>query len=116
MFELVWIAVALVCGLTLIAIALMVLASSHAREFSVRVVSAVLIGAGGAWFVARALHAEPIFSDPGGLLLVGVSAWIWDARRRRHGAPMRRASDLRLADPPPTVDRSPWLPSRRSDR
>lgn len=111
--------VTVVCGLTLIAAGFAVLHSAHAWEISMRTLAALMIGAAGAWYIARGLYGWQLPDDgPEGWLLLGVTLWIWEARYRRRGQPMRRASDLReieqiVAATPKPQRGAPWLPPRR---
>lgn len=111
--DLIQMAVALLCGLILVAAALMVLHTSHSLEISPRAAAALMVGAAGAWIIVRALHGEHVLQgDPESLLLIGAACWVMAARRRRRDHPLRRASDLLEVDdivartPPP--ERHPW--------
>lgn len=111
--------VTVACGLTLFATAFVVLYSAHSLEISIRTIAALMIGAAGAWYIARALNGWQLRDEgPEGWLLLGVTLWIWEARYQRRGQPMRRASDLRdieqiVAATPKPERGAPWLPPRR---
>lgn len=65
----------ILCGLVMLLAAMLVLHVSHAAELSMRSVSALLIGAGGAWCIARAFLGPPA-ALPDLLLPLGVAIWI----------------------------------------
>lgn len=100
------------CGLVLVLASKLVLQGRHRGDLSARAVSALLVGAAGAWCLARALAGPPV-PWPDLLLPVGVALWIGGAMWRRRGAPMRRRSDWSefertLSAPPSAVHRQPW--------
>ena len=111
--DVIQLAVALACGVILVAAALLVLHTSHALEVSPRAAAALMVGAAGAWIVVRALHGERVLQDgPEALLLIGAACWVLAALPRRQHHPLRRASDILEVEeivarmPPP--ERRPW--------
>lgn len=75
-------------GAVLLVASFVALHSFKQREISCRTVAAFLIGAGGAWCVARAAHGVPV--SPLDLVLpVGVALWVVSAGWRYRNQDIR---------------------------
>ena len=84
--------VLIVCGVVMLLAGLAVLHVAAPGELSWRALSALCIGASGAWALARALSDVPVqLQDL--LLPVGVSVWLAGAMWGSRSRPMRRTSD-----------------------
>lgn len=96
----------LLCGLVMLLAALLVLHLTHRAEVSLRTIGALLVGAGGAWCVARGTQAAEVPALDL-ILPVGVALWIVGAMWRRRALPPDQIGG---------VLRAPWAGSAKDRR